>query len=401
MTAPLAGVRVLDLSEGDGAPFCAMQLGDAGADVIKVEGLEGDWARPLGPPFDSADGPLFIGMNRNKRSIAVDLDREEGLAVVRDLAASADILVESFPKAADATRMGLDYDTLSAANDGLIYCDLSPLGRQGPNADKPATDLIVQGISGVTRFAGERGTEPVRFGSNYAGVTASMYAMQAILAALYWRRQSGEGQYIETSFLMGMIATQQNYTTAFSDPDDVGSGGGFYTSHLEPPSHGYATKDRAIEFTLGYVRDPNALQTMLERVGALDEVHADPQIGDRPIASEDLGAVTPYLSKAFLNHSSEELLQLLDELGVMCSPVHDYDSMFHDEGILEQDMLLTLDHPTRGEFRTGGLPWKLTDTPGSVRLAPPTLGEHTDAVLAEIGYDGQRIAALRADGVIR
>ena len=176
MTGPLAGIRVLDLSEGDGAPFCAMQMGDAGADVVKVEGLEGDWARPLGPPFDDADGPLFLGMNRNKRSIALDLDREEGLAVVRDLAASADILVESFPKAADAARMGLDYDTLSAANDGLIYCDLSPLGRQGPNADKPATDLIVQGISGVTRFAGERGTEPVRFGSNYAGVTASMAA---------------------------------------------------------------------------------------------------------------------------------------------------------------------------------------------------------------------------------
>ena len=288
MTAPLAGIRVLDLSDGDGAPFCAMQLGDAGADVIKVEELDGDWARPLGPPFDTADGPLFLGMNRNKRSIALDLDREEGLAVVRDLAASADILVESFPKAADAARMGLDYDTLSAANGGLIYCDLSLLGRLGPNADKPATDLIVQGISGVTRFAGERGTEPVRFGSNYAGVTASMYAMQAILAALYWRRQSGEGQYIETSYLMGMIATQQNYTTAFSDPDEVGSGGGFYTSHLEAPAHGYQTKDRAIEFTLGYARDPNALQVMLERVGALDEVRADPQIGDRPIGSEDL-----------------------------------------------------------------------------------------------------------------
>lgn len=297
--------------------------------------------------------------------------------------------------------MGLDYDTLSAANRGLIYCDLSLLGRRGPNADKPATDLIVQGISGVTRFAGERGTEPVRFGSNYAGVTASMYALQAILAALYWRRQGGEGQYIETSYLMGMVATQQNYTTAFSDPDEVGSGGGFYTSHLEPPAHGYQTKDRAIEFTLGYARDPNALQVMLERVGALDEVRADPRIGDRPIGSEDLAEVKPYLSKAFLNHSSTELLELLDELGVMCAPVHDYDSMFHDEGILEQDMLLTLDHPTRGEFRTNGLAWKLSDTPGSVRLAPPTLGEHTDAVLAEIDYDEQRIAALRADGVIR
>ena len=399
MTAPLARIRVLDLTEGDGAPFCAMQLGDAGADVVKVESLDGDWARHLGPPFDDADGPLFMGMNRNKRSIALDLERAEGRAIVHDLAAGADILIESFPKAADSSRLGLDYETLSAANRGLIYCDLSLLERRGPNADKPATDLIVQGLSGLTRFAGERGKEPVRFGSNYAGVTASMYAVQAILAALYWRRQSGEGQYVETSYLRAMIATQQNYLTAFSDPDEIS--GNFYNAHLEPPAHGMSTKDRPVAFTLSYSRNPDALWMLLERTGVVEEVRADPRFADRQIGAEDLPAVTPYIERAFLNHGSEELLQILDELGVMCAPVHDYDSMFHDEGILEQDMLLTLEHPTRGEFRTGGLPWKLTDTPGSVRLAPPTLGEHSDAVLAEIGYDGQRIAALRADGVIR
>lgn len=185
MTAPLEGIRVLDLTEGDGAPFCAMQLGDAGADVIKVEPLDGDWARRLGPPFDDGDGPLFMSMNRNKRGVAIDLDREEGRAIVREIAASADILVESFPRASDAERLGLDYGALSAANGGLIYCDLSTLERRGPDADKPATDLIVQGRSGLTRFTGERGQEPLRFGSNYAGVTASMYAVQAILAALF------------------------------------------------------------------------------------------------------------------------------------------------------------------------------------------------------------------------
>ena len=399
MTAPLAGIHVLDLTEGDGAPFCAMQLGDAGADVVKVERLEGDWARHLGPPFDGADGPLFMGMNRNKRSIALDLERTEGRAVVRDLAASADILTESFPKASDAERMGLDYETLSAANRGLIYCDLSLLERRGPNADKPATDLIVQGLSGLTRFAGERGKEPVRFGSNYAGVSASMYAVQAILAALYWRRRSGEGQYVETSYLRAMIATQQNYLTAFSDPDEIS--GNFYGAHLQPPARGYPTKDRPIEFTLGYARNPDALQLLLERTGVLEEVRADSRFGDRRIDAEDLPAVAPYIEQAFLNHGSEELLRILDELGVMCAPVHDYDSMFHDEGILEQDALLTVDHPTRGEVRMGGLAWKLSDTPGAVRLAPPTLGEHTDAVLAEIGYDERRIAALRADGVVR
>ncbi len=398
MTAPLAGIRVLDLTEGDGAPFCAMQLGDAGADVVKVEPLEGDWARRLGPPFEDGDGPLFMGMNRNKRSIALDLEREEGRAIVRDLAASADILVESFPRASDAARLGLDYGTLSAANRGLIYCDLSLLERRGPNADKPATDLIVQGLSGLTRFVGERGKEPLRFGSNYAGVTASMYAVQAILAALFWRRRSGEGQYVETSYLRAMIATQQNYLAAHSDPDDFS--GPFYDAHLRPPIRGYPTKDRNIEFTASYARDPRAFELLLERVGILDEVRADPQFADRELVADDQAALQPYLDRAFLDRSSEEVLQLLEELGLMCAPVHDYDSMFHDEGILEQDMLLTVEHPTRGEVTTIGLPWKL-DTPGAVRLAPPTLGEHSDAILTEIGYDEQRIATLRADGVVR
>ena len=398
MSAPLEGVRVLDLSEGDGAPFCAMQLGDAGADVVKVEPREGDWARRLGPPFDDGDGPLFMGMNRNKRSIALDLQREEGRAVVRDLAASADVLVECFPRASDAERLGLDYGTLSAANRGLIYCDLSLLERRGPDADKPATDLIVQGLSGLTRFVGERGKEPLRFGSNYAGVTAAMYAAQAILAALFWRRQSGEGQYVETSYLRAMIATQQNYLAAHSDPDDFS--GPFYSAHLRSPVRGYPTKDRNIEFTASYARDPRAFELLLERVGILDEVRADPRFADRELVADDQIALQPYLDRAFLDHGSEDVLELLEEFGLMCAPVHDYDSMFHDEGILEQDMLLTVDHPTRGEVRTIGLPWKL-DTPGSVRLAPPTLGEHTDAILAEIGYDEQRIAALRASGVVR
>ena len=398
MTAPLAGIRVLDLTEGDGAPFCAMQLGDAGADVVKVEPLEGDWARRLGPPFEDGDGPLFMGMNRNKRGIALDLEREEGRAVARDLAARADVLVESFPQAGDAGRLGLDYESLSAGNRGLVYCDLSLLERRGPNADKPATDLIVQGLSGLTRFVGERGKEPLRFGSNYAGVTASMYAVQAILAALFWRRRSGEGQYVETSYLRALIATQQNYLAAHGDPDDFS--GPFYDAHLRPPIRGYPTQDRNIEFTASYARDPGAFQSLLARVGILDEVRADPRFADRQLTADDQAALQPYLDRAFLDHGSEEALALLEELGLMCAPVHDYDSMFHDEGILEQDMLLTVEHPTRGEVRTWGLPWKL-DTPGSVRLAPPTLGEHTDAILEEIGYDEQRRAALRADGVVR
>ena len=165
MTGPLAGLHVLDLTEGDGAPYCAMQLGDAGADVIKVETVEGDWARQLGPPFDHGDGALFMGMNRDKRSIAVDFEMDEGRAIVGALAVQSDVFVQAFPKTGDATRLGLDYESLAVDLPALIYCDISLLERRGPDADKPATDLTVQARAGLPPLPGrarEDRTVPVR-----------------------------------------------------------------------------------------------------------------------------------------------------------------------------------------------------------------------------------------------
>ncbi|MEX2445742.1 MAG: CoA transferase [Dehalococcoidia bacterium] len=402
MAGPLAGLRVVDLTEGDGAPFCAMQLGDAGADVVKVERLSGDWARRLGPPFDHEDGSLFMGMNRNKRSVAVDLDRPDGLAVVQDLVRGADVLVHSFPRAGDAARLGLDYDTLAAVNPGLVYSDISVLEREGPEADRPATDFTLQARAGIHRYVGQRGEEPVRFGSNYVGVTASLYAMQAIVAALFWRRKTGQGQKVETSYLRAIIATQQNYLTSFSDPDDT-SGGGFYTSHMEPPSHGLATKTRSIEMGLQYATDPDAAEHLLEWLGVLDEVReAEPSLADRPIGGRgDQALIWPYLRRAFLERPYEEIAEKLDELGMMFAPIHDYGSLYADPGVLEAGVLSSAEHPVRGTVPQVSPPWVLDETPAEVRLAPPLLGEHTDEVLAELAYDAARIGVLRDEGVIR
>jgi crotonobetainyl-CoA:carnitine CoA-transferase CaiB-like acyl-CoA transferase len=398
MPPPLHDQRVIDLTQGDGAPFCAMQLGDAGADVIKVEPLSGDWARPLGPPFDHGDGPLYMGMNRNKRSIAVDVEQEAGQELVRALARGADILVESFPKVADASRLGLDYVTLSADNAGLIVCDLSLLEREGPQADKPATDLIIQGIAGITRFTGERGKEPVRFGTNYAGVTASLYAVPAILAAIYWRRRSGLGQLVETSYLRALIATQQNYFTSFSDPDEVRRG--FYTAHLEPPYRGYQTKDGAVEFTFAYARDKNVIEHFFDAFATAEKLRGEPALAGRRLGTLNPDELRPFIEEALRDRSCDEVLRILEGLGCMCSPVHDYESMFHDPGVLEQKVLAQVEHPVRGMVQTTGLPWKLPATPGVIRRAPPLLGEHTDEILHELGYSAEQIQALRRDRVV-
>ena len=402
MAGALDGLHVLDLTQGDGAPFCAMQLGDGGADVVKVEPVAGDWSRRLGPPFDHEDGSLYLSQNRNKLSVALDLERPEGRAIVRELAKRADVLVHNFPKAADAARLGLDYATLERDNPRLVYCDISTLGRTGPEADIPQTDFTMQARAGIQRFVGQRGEEPVRFGSNYIGVSASMYAMQAILAALFWRKRSGQGQSIETSYLSTAMAGQQNYLTSWSDPDEM-TQGSFYTSHLEPPSHGLETQDIRIEMGLQYATDPNATEHLLEWLGLLDRVLAEnPSLKGRTIGGRgDQVIVMPYIAEGFKQRNYAELSVKLDELGMMFAPIHNYGSMLADPGVLEQGVLTTVQHPVRGETRQMAPAWTLDGTPSTVRLAPPLLGEHTDEVLRAIGYDAAKIAALRADGVIR
>ena len=397
MAGPLTGSLVLDLTQGDGAPFTAMQLGDAGAEGIKVEPLTGDWTRALGGPSNHGDGPLFMAMNRNKRSIAVDLESAEGRAIVLEIAKRADVLVHSFPHASDAARLGLDYATLERLNARLVYCDISTVERSGPEAELPETDFTVQARAGLPRFLGVRGEAPLRYGSNYAGVTASLYAVQAILAALYWRQKSGVGQEVATSYLRAMVATQQNYLTSFSDPDDT-SYGGFYTSHLEPPAQGMETAEQRVEMGFNYARDPKAI----DKLAVLDEMHTTyPETATRPLGQQDNATLRPLVTRELKSKPYAEVYDKMMELGLQWAPVHDYGTLYQDPGILEQDVVRTVEHPVRGTIRQVSPAWQLDQAPAEIRLAPPLLGEHTDAVLRETGFDAARIASLRGAGVVR
>ena len=399
-TGPLRGMKVVDLAVGDGGPFIGMQMGDGGADVIKVEPIEGDWARHLGGPFDHGDGPLYMGMNRNKRSIALDLESAEGQAIVHALLKDADVLIHNFPKAADAKRLGLDYATLEPENRRLVYCDFSAVGRTGPEADGPETDLTLQARAGLPRFLGERGKPPLKFGSNYAGVSSAMYAMQGILAALFWRNRSGEGQEVHTSVLSGMMATEQNYLTSSSDPD--GDIRGFPVSHLEPPSQGLETLGQRVEMGFNYARDPEAIDKLFEWLGTLDQVRKDhPELASRHLGNQDTATLRPYLLPALKTKAFPDVYAKMMELGIQWAPVHDYGTMYADPGILEQDVVRTVQHPVRGAVREVTPAWAIDEAPAEVRLAPPLLGEHTDAILGELGYDAAKIAALRAGNIIR
>ncbi len=402
MAGPLEGFLVLDLTQGDSGPFCGMQLGDGGADVIKVEPLEGDWSRPLGPPFVDGDSTFFIGLNRNKRSIAVNLNEPKGKDVLLKLVGKADVFIESFrPGVID--EMGFGYDALNRINPRLVYCSISPFGQTGPYAKKAAGDLVLQGMMGLHRFHGVSGKEPVKIAFNYAGVVADLYASQAILAALFWRTRSGLGQKVETSQLKAMLNTQNNYILGDSDPDPETARGGFSrVGHLlSKPNYGYKTKDLNISFGFSFGNRAQLWEGFCRSIGIPEEIIKDERFNTPEKRQANEGLLTPYYEEAFKNKSSAEILKVLDDLGALSAPHHNYDSLYSDPNMLAQEMLLEMDHATAGKMDTFGVIWKFTKTPASVRLAPPKLGQHTQDILSTLGYSAHAIKDLEAAKVVK
>jgi len=316
MTSPLERYLVIDMTQGDSGPFCTMQLGDAGAEVIKVEPLEGDPARRLGPPFVDGDSGFFMGLNRNKKSLAVDFETPDGREIVHRLAQRADVFVESFTPG-EIERLGFDFASLSARNPRLVYCAISAFGQQGPYAHKPATDLVVEGISGIQRFLGVAGEEPVKMGTNYAGAVADMYAMQGILAALFWRRSSGRGQKVETSMLAAMLSTQTNYFTSDSDPDVRKPG--FLTTFSNPPATGFQTKDIPIFLNFLFAR-LGAWERFCHSVGISEDVTGDPRFATEEGRQAHEQVLKPIYEKAFATLTADEVLQ---RLGISAAAVAD------------------------------------------------------------------------------
>ena len=408
MSGPLEGFTVLDLAQGDSGPLCAMLLGDAGADVVKAEPLEGDWARQLGPPWVDGDSGFFMGMNRNKRSIALDFAHAGAKEILLKLAEKADVFVESF-RPGLIEEMGLGYEALSKINPKLVFCSISPYDQTGPYAHKAASDLVLQGMAGVHRFHGIVEKDPVKIGFNYAGAVADYYAMQAIVAALFWRYRSGVGQKVETSMLRGMLATQHNYIISDSDPDAATAQTGFNIGHLNPPNIGYKTKDIPIFMSGlgGAPRSPGRVQAtgvwekFCRSVGVPEEVINDPRFDTPEKRTKNDALLKPYYEEAFKDKTAAEVMKLLDEVDAVCAPIHNYDTLFTDPNMLAQEMKLEMNHATAGKLNTFGLAWKLPGSPGSVRLAPPKLGQNTLEILSSLGYSAEAAKELVAKRIVR
>mgnify|MGYP003850355065 CR=1 FL=1 len=392
--APLEGIRVLDFTRAMAGPFCTMLLGDLGADVIKVEPPEGDESRHWMPPDIGGVSAYFISVNRNKRSIAIDLKKPGALDIIEKLVRVSDVVVENF-RPGTAEKLGIGYERLSKINPRIIYCSISGFGQNGPYRDKPGYDLIALAMSGLMDITGEPGRPPVKFGVPIADITTGIMAAVSILAALYHRDRSGEGQYIDISLLdtQILILSHQalSYLTTGRNPERLGS------AHPSiAPYQALATRDGYIVVAVGN----DKLWQIFARAIGREDLLKDPRFSTNPDRVRNRDLLIGELERTFREKTTGEWLGILERAGIPAAPVNRVGDALRDPQVLHRGMVIDMDHPIIGRFKSLGTPLKMSLTPGRISRPPPLLGEHGFEILREVGYSDGEIISMLERGVI-
>ncbi len=398
----LAGVRVLDLTRVLAGPWCTQMLADLGADVVKVERPgSGDDTRGWGPPFlrdadgnDTAESAYYLCANRNKRSLTVDIATEEGQAIIRRLALHSDVLVENF-KVGDMARHGLDAATLRAANPRLVYCSISGFGQDGPYAQRAGYDFAVQGLGGLMSVTGNADGEPQKVGVAVADLFTGMYATVAILAALRHRDATGDGQVIDLALLDTQVAMLANLGSHYLVGGEVPPRQGNAHANIVPYQV-FPVADGHLVVAVGNDRQFARLCGLLDLAVLAD----DSRYATNPARVRHRETLVPLLQDAFRTKERRAWLASLEAAGIPCGPVNDIADVFADPQVRARGMVGHVEHPHAGMVPLVASPLKLSATPVDLRHAPPLLGQHTDEVLREAGYDDEEIAALRTRGAI-
>jgi crotonobetainyl-CoA:carnitine CoA-transferase CaiB-like acyl-CoA transferase len=395
-TGPLAGLRVIELAHIMAGPVCGLMLADMGADVIKVEKPTGDDSRRFVPPEIEGESAAYMMMNRNKRGIALNLKDPEALEILRRLLADADVVIENYRKGT-MEKLGLSYEDLAKVNPRLIYCEISGFGRTGPYADRGGFDLIAQGMSGLMSITGEGpGRPPVKVAAPISDINAGILAAMGICAAHSNVMRTGQGQKVDTSlFEAAIVQTYWQSAIAFATGDKPVPLGSAHP--LNAPYQAFQTADGWIN--VGAANQRN-WERFLDVIGA-PELNDDARFSSNFVRMQNLPALVEILNGYLSQQTTETWLTRMEQADLPAGPVNDILEMHDDPQARARDMIVTVDHPKAGKVDTIGHPVKFSQTPASIHHAAPLLGQHTRAVLGELGCDEAQIDALiRSEAVI-
>lgn len=393
MTRVLDGVKVVDFTQFMQGPWATQKLGDMGADVIKIEPIDGEAGRrtPVGGVSDP-DSPFFLAMNRSKRSLPVDLRSDRGQSVVINLLGEADVLVENFrPGVID--RFGLSYDDVREVAPDIVYVSATGWGSSGPYADdgRPGQDVLLQAFSGLALATGRKDDPPISVGNSVVDELAALQVVVKTMMALFHRERTGEGQRVEVNLMDSAIDAQCQEITASLNSERTfsRSEAGVAHPYLPAPYGIYETADSHVAIVS---------QLPVSQIGAALGVEA--LEGYEGNAYDCRDEVREALQAYTRTQPTDELVEELLDAGLWAAEVHDYEEMAADPQVEHNEMIIEIDHPVEGEFATTGIPGKLSETPGEVQRPPPVLGEHSAEILEEVGYDPTEIEDLVESGVI-
>ena len=381
---PLAGLRVLDMSQVMAGPFCCMLLGDMGADVIKIEppGVGDQTRKSMGFRMKGEDSPGFLALNRNKRSMTLNLKSEGGRKVLHRLVETADILVEN-SRPGVSRKLGADYETLSKINPRLIYASISGFGQTGPWSQRPGFDLIAQAMAGVISATGLQGAEPVKSGIPLGDLGAGMFAAYGILSAVIGRQASGRGQYVDTSLLEAALALSvwesTEYWATGKSPGPLGT-----ANRMSAPYQAFAGSDGY--FVVGAANQKLWL-IFCDVIGRPD-LRDDPRYASNVDRVQKRDELAERLKPVFRDKPIDHWVDAFLRAGVPAAPIYDYSRALDNEHVRARNSVIEIEHPVEGRFRALGFAAKLSETPARVRLPPPLLGQHTEEILRELGLAG-------------
>lgn len=396
MKRPLENIRVIDLTEALAGPVCGMMLGDFGADVVKVERPnKGDQARRYGPPFVNGESPYFMSLNRNKRSLTLNIQTAEGQQILRELLLSADIFLLNMPRQSSWKKYGFDYESISAENPGIIYAAISGYGHTGPKAGTPGYDVIAQGEAGTMSLTGEPHHPPIRFPTPMADMTTGLYAAMGVLAALQARHQTGRGQLLDLALVESQVTWLTNlvpgYLLTGDPPARLGN------SHpMIVPYRVYQAKDKGFNVGVG---TEGLWQRFCEAVD-LPQLADDPRFKTNPERVENRHILEPILEEHFAREDAAVWLEKLTAVRVPCGPVNSLPDILNDEHFLARGGVIEMEHPAAGVLKMLGNPIHFSETPPQYDRHPPLLGEHTAEILGELGYSMEEVESMKEKGIL-